>query len=331
MARRLNLTHTLLLCIAVTLVVTIYLAFAPIQDAVCTCSRERDKEKAHSTHRPDFQQARKDDSSKEESQRVAVLVPFRDRFEELLEFVPYLSSFLTQQGTRHKIYVLNQVDNYRFNRASLINAGFLEARMECDYVAMHDVDLLPANPELLYVYPEKGPYHLAAPHLHPLYHYKTFVGGILLVKNEHFEQLNGLSNRYWGWGREDDEFYVRIKKAGLSISRPGNLTTGFKSFKHIHDKRKRPRDNYRYFDQKEKTKRLDRETGVATVQYSVESRRELTIDDHPVTIINLMLDCNVTATPWCLKSEDHDWYLKQVEGGQEIGKPPAQEKNKAAV
>lgn len=27
-----------------------------------------------------------------------------------------------------------------------------------------------------------------------------------------------MSNRYWGWGREDDELYVRIKKAGLNVS-----------------------------------------------------------------------------------------------------------------
>ena len=30
-------------------------------------------------------------------------------------------------------------------------------------------------------------------------------------------QVNGMSNRYWGWGREDDEFYVRLKKAGLLV------------------------------------------------------------------------------------------------------------------
>ena len=79
--------------------------------------------------------------------------------------------------------------HFRFNRASLINVGYLESKGECDHVAMHDVDLLPVNPDLHYVYPEKGPFHLAAPHLHPLYHYKTFVGGILLVRNEHFEQV----------------------------------------------------------------------------------------------------------------------------------------------
>lgn len=91
---------------------------------------------------------------------------------------------------------------------------------------MHDVDLLPINEQLLYDYPEHGPFHVASPDLHPKYHYQTFVGGILLVKREHFQQMNGMSNKYWGWGLEDDEFYVRIKDAGLRVTRPVNLTTG---------------------------------------------------------------------------------------------------------
>ena len=57
-------------------------------------------------------------------------------------------------------------------------------------MAMHDVDLLPLNPSLNYTYPAKGPMHLAAPDLHPRYHYKKFVGGILLLTKEHFEKVN---------------------------------------------------------------------------------------------------------------------------------------------
>lgn len=122
--------------------------------------------------------------------------------------------------------MLNQVDRYRFNRASLINVGFLHAHHEFDYIAMHDVDLLPLNDQLHYEFPLDGPFHVAAPDLHPKYHYKTFVGGILLVKNEHFQMMNGMSNRYWGWGLEDDEFYVRIKEASLPVKRPTNINTG---------------------------------------------------------------------------------------------------------
>ena len=79
--------------------------------------------------------------------------------------------------------------SHRFNRASLLNAGFLLSRDVCDYMVMHDVDLLPLNDDLKYMYPSDGPYHISSPSLHPLYHYKTFVGGILSLTREQFETV----------------------------------------------------------------------------------------------------------------------------------------------
>lgn len=79
----------------------------------------------------------------------------------------------------------------RFNRASLLNVGFLEARRNnCDYIAMHDVDLLPLNKDLYYGFPQKGPFHVSAPFLHPKYHYSTFVGGILIMSLAQFEKVS---------------------------------------------------------------------------------------------------------------------------------------------
>ena len=45
--------------------------------------------------------------------KMAVIVPFRDRLEELLEFTPYIHNYLTKKKVRHKIFVINQVDNLR--------------------------------------------------------------------------------------------------------------------------------------------------------------------------------------------------------------------------
>lgn len=85
----------------------------------------------------------------------------------------------------------NNSSTFRFNRASLINIGFLVGeRLSCDYIAMHDVDLLPINDNLSYYYPTDGPFHVAAPELHPKYHYKNFVGGILLMTNDHFRLVS---------------------------------------------------------------------------------------------------------------------------------------------
>lgn len=77
----------------------------------------------------------------------------------------------------------------RFNRASLINVGYLESANDTDYLAMHDVDLLPLNDALDYGFPSDGPFHVASPDLHPLYHYKTYVGGILLLTKKHYHMV----------------------------------------------------------------------------------------------------------------------------------------------
>ncbi|XP_053769055.1 beta-1,4-galactosyltransferase 7 isoform X1 [Desmodus rotundus] len=231
--------------------------------------------------------------------RLAVLVPFRERFEELLVFVPHMHRFLSRKKIPHHIYVLNQVDHFRFNRAALINVGFLESGNGTDYIAMHDVDLLPLNEELDYGFPEAGPFHVASPALHPLYHYETYVGGILLLSRQHYQLCNGMSNRFWGWGREDDEFYRRIKGAGLQLFRPSGITTGYKTFRHLHDPAWRKRDQKRIAAQKQEQFKVDREGGLSSVKYRVDARTALSVGGAPCTVLNIMLDCDKAATPWC--------------------------------
>lgn len=216
--------------------------------------------------------------------------------------MPHMRRFLDDQHIVHRIYVINQVDRYRFNRASLINAGFQYAceRHRCDYIAMHDVDLLPINAQLSYAYPADGPFHVASPDLHPKYHYRTFVGGILLVSTVHFRQLNGMSNQYWGWGLEDDEFYLRIRDAGLQVHRPQNISTGTaNTFVHVHDRRHRKRDTIKCYDQRDVTRKRDRRTGLDTLRHRVQGVRNVTVDGAEVVVVNVQLECDAEQTPWC--------------------------------
>ena len=51
-----------------------------------------------------------------------------------------------------------------------------------------------------------------------------------------------MATKFWGWGREDDEFFIRMKNAKLTINRPQGVTTGYHTYRHVHDKEKRKRD-----------------------------------------------------------------------------------------
>eukprot|EP00095_Tigriopus_kingsejongensis_P010450 snap_masked-scaffold918_size81203-processed-gene-0.2 protein:Tk10450 transcript:snap_masked-scaffold918_size81203-processed-gene-0.2-mRNA-1 annotation:"beta- -galactosyltransferase" len=233
--------------------------------------------------------------------KLCVLVPFRDRFDELTDFVPHLSDFLNRQGIRFEMFILNQVDEYRFNRAALLNAGFLHglAHSTCDYVALHDVDLMPLNPELSYRYP-LTPMHLAAPGLHPKYDYATFVGGILLMTSRDFQAVDGMTNNFWGWGLEDDELYARLKEAQLPIQRPQGLLTGPKdTFKHYHSRRRRPRDYKQCYNQRDFTQRRDRSSGLSNLAHRVVRETPMTLSGYGFQVLNIWLTCDKAHTPFC--------------------------------
>lgn len=39
------------------------------------------------------------------------------------------------------------------------------------------------------------------------------------MTTQDFLKVNGFSNRYWGWGGEDDDMRLRLKKVGLEVAR----------------------------------------------------------------------------------------------------------------
>nr|XP_002121762.1 beta-1,4-galactosyltransferase 7 isoform X1 [Ciona intestinalis] len=231
--------------------------------------------------------------------RLAVIVPYRGAFEELLLFVPHLHKFLCDRRIRHKIFVIHQVDKFRFNRGFLINVGFLLSRDKFDYLAMHDIDLLPINPMLNYSYPEQGPYHLSSPEYHPDYHGRRFIGGILLFTREDFTKVKGMTNGDWGWGGEDNELFTRIRLSKLKLTRASGLTTGRNTFKNTHDESKRPRDKERFDAIKGNQFELDGKYGFHNADYKLERVVNMKIDEADVTIYNVKLHCNILETPWC--------------------------------
>ena len=99
--------------------------------------------------------------------KLAVIVPFRNAFIELLQFVPHMKRFLSNQKIQFHIFVIHQTDNLRFNRGALLNIGYLYTKDYFDYCVQHDVDLLPLNPKLSYEYPPNGTLHVADIFYHP--------------------------------------------------------------------------------------------------------------------------------------------------------------------
>lgn len=44
---------------------------------------------------------------------LAIIVPFRDRFTNLLFFLPHMHNYLNRKGISHTFYIINQADDFR--------------------------------------------------------------------------------------------------------------------------------------------------------------------------------------------------------------------------
>ena len=70
--------------------------------------------------------------------------------------------------------------------------------------------------------------------------------------------------------------------------------------RHIHNRNHRKRDMAKCFNQREVTRKRDRQTGLNNVSYKLEDTINATIRNTHLTILNISLMCNETITPWCL-------------------------------
>jgi len=154
---------------------------------------------------------------------LGVCIPYRDngdgvRKEHLDTLVPYLTKFLNDRNIKHKVFIGHQVDDKLFNRSGTKNAAFLAAKEEgCDYVAFHDVDMLPED-GADYSYPEDNPVHIATYLSQWDYNLRDveYFGGVVLFTIEQFEAVNGYHTNYWGWGMEDDDLFWRCHLKGMT-------------------------------------------------------------------------------------------------------------------
>ena len=163
--------------------------------------------------------------------KLGVIVPYRDRPEQLEAFTHQLSKYLARklQGD-YTIIVVNQSDRKAFNRGKLLNIGFIEAKKKgCDYVVFHDVDMLPHKVD--YSYSDK-PLQMANNFIPAADGFtrtiqRNYFGGATLFNVEDFEKINGYSNKYKGWGFEDDDLLLRCRELGLTLENESYRTPSF--------------------------------------------------------------------------------------------------------
>ena len=167
-------------------------------------------------------------------EKLAVIVPYRNRKQHLERFVPHISAHLEEQQVSFQVVVIEQLDELPFNRAALLNAGARACREEFDAFCFHDVDFLPQ--EVKYRCGSQ-PLSLVSHRMsEETLHYGAvdphFFGGVVIISRDQFFEVNGFSNRFWGWGGEDDNFLFRCLFAGLQPCRRKNFF--YRELSHLH-------------------------------------------------------------------------------------------------
>ncbi|XP_026711527.1 beta-1,4-galactosyltransferase 4 [Athene cunicularia] len=171
-------------------------------------------------------------------QHVAILIPHRNREKHLLYLLEHLHPFLQRQQLDYGIYVIHQAGSTKFNRAKLLNVGYLEALKEAnwDCFIFHDVDLVPENDFNIYMC-DRQPKHLVVGRNNTGYRlrYRGYFGGVTALTRDQFSKVNGFSNNYWGWGGEDDDLRIRVEMQKMRVVRPSADVARYTMIFHKRD------------------------------------------------------------------------------------------------
>lgn len=157
--------------------------------------------------------------------RLAVILPYNEQ--HIDDFINHFEA--TVDGD-YKLCFVKQKSNRPLNKGKLFNIGYLLHKDKFDYFCFHDSDLIPISDECDYSF-EKKPISLVGMRNPMLFGdqekvqnfnnytlpYDEYFGGATLFSKEHFQEVNGYSNEYWGVGYEDYDLLLRCVVKGLSV------------------------------------------------------------------------------------------------------------------
>ena len=161
--------------------------------------------------------------------RLAVILPYNEQHIE--NFTDHFKATVLESGDLYyKLIFMKQKSNRPLNKGKLFNIGYMLHKDSFDYFCFHDSDLIPISDECDYSFEEK-PISLVGMRNPILFGdqekvqnfddyslpYDEYFGGAVLFSKEHFQEVNGYSNEYWGVGYEDYDLLLRCVVKGLSV------------------------------------------------------------------------------------------------------------------
>ncbi|XP_067664969.1 beta-1,4-galactosyltransferase 4-like [Haliotis asinina] len=169
--------------------------------------------------------------------KTAVILAYRNRQRHLMILLNHLIPFLVRQQAEFALFVIEPLPNVTFNRALLMNIGFVEALKTKNFTCFifHDVDLLPVTDHNLYRC-GATPRHMAVSNSKlDNVSFPEYAGGVVAVSRDVYQRVNGHSNLYFGWGGEDDDLLYRLIWKHYTMSRYPPAIGRYIALNHTED------------------------------------------------------------------------------------------------
>ena len=184
---------------------------------------------------------------------ISLVVPFRQRDQHRLHFLQHWQKRMPLHVGEFTmlIYFVRQANTDPFNRARLFNIGLKTAMGHSQCVVVHDIDMIPdgkvnytdcVTPIQLSSEVDSWGNSVA---------YPTYTGGVVSATPAHWRHINGMSNKFVGWGGEDDELYHRLKYYQLLDTSTGFIrrpAKGGGAFHTLNDEHHTPRETSAFYN-----------------------------------------------------------------------------------
>jgi len=208
-------------------------------------------------------------------ENLVIIIPFRDLKEDLLsqgagreqnlrDWLYYMNAFL-KLGPVH-ICVIEQSKKGAFNKGFLFNVGYNICGKNSKYMVFHDVDQVPEIAENDYSFMEDPVHMIGAT---SQWDYKPTgygtCGGALMITPQKYKKINGYSNKFAGWGLEDENMCIRL---GKHFGKTKKLSAKIGRYRALSHSRVKGLDENSQFRENAKNKN-DVTSGLTDLSYKV--------------------------------------------------------------
>jgi hypothetical protein len=165
--------------------------------------------------------------------KYSIIIPYRDRQSHLEVLLPRLQEVFQDKNYEIIISEQNDLDNFNLantqNIAAQYSTGNIIVLHQVDYYPTDDVSYEIKNQPVL---PAKYGIFVNNDLTKRTYEdipggYRkwetgiddNFYGGVVIMRKEHWDKINGINPLYKGWGNEDEDLRERFKWAGYTPKR----------------------------------------------------------------------------------------------------------------